>query len=85
MKLEGNEGNINKFRLTHYFALFGKHVMLKHLFVVWNKKLGNREARWNESIGELDNLLDAAPFPTLVNHTTYYYHLIIYQLAFSHF
>lgn len=47
--------------------------------------MGKKEARWNEIKGELDDLLDVAPFPTFINEAIYHHHLIIYQLVFPHF
>jgi hypothetical protein len=52
--------------------------MLKLKFVVWRQKMGKREARRNEIKGELNDLLDVAPFPTFINEAIYHHHLIIY-------
>jgi hypothetical protein len=58
-------------RLTHYFVLFKEHVLLKLEVLAWRQKTSMREARWNELNAKLNDLLEVAPLPSLVDESSY--------------
>lgn len=58
-------------RLTHYYVLFKEHVMLNLEVLAWRQKMSMRKARWNELKEKLNDLLEVAPLPSLVDETSY--------------
>jgi hypothetical protein len=65
-------------KFAHYSTLFKEHAILKFESMVWKQKTSKKKAICNELKGELDNLLDLTPFPTLTNEVTYHHYLVTY-------
>jgi hypothetical protein len=58
--------------LAKYEIIFKKHTLLKLEAIAWQQKTRKKEVEWNEFKGELNVILDVAPFPTLANEITYH-------------